>query len=102
MRLPLHALAFLAGIAWVESRPTLESLAPAVPLLLVIATICGRYGPRLLATLALGIVSAGLRAVLALASPLPPELNGADLVLVGDVCRYPNRARVACSSILHR
>lgn len=89
MRLPLHALAFLAGIAWVESRPTLDFLAPAVPLLLIIATICGRYGPRLLATLALGIVWAGVRAALALAPPLPPELNGADLVLVGDVVSLP-------------
>lgn len=92
MRLPLHALAFLAGIAWVESRPALEYLAAAFPLLIVVAVVCARFGPRLAATLALGIAWAWLRAAVALGSPLPPELNGADLVIVGDVVSLPEVA----------
>ena len=92
MRLPLHALAFLAGIVWVETRSTLDVLTPFIPLIILVAAMCGRYGPRAVTTLGVGIAWAWLRAAIALPAPLPPDLNGTDLVITGDVVSLPEVA----------
>lgn len=92
MRLPLHALAFLAGILWVETRPALDSVTAAVPFVVVVAAVCGRFGPGAIATLALGIAWSCVRAGIALEPPLTAEANGTDRVIVGDVVSLPEAA----------
>jgi len=89
MRLPLHALAFLAGILLVETRPTLEVVTPTIPLVIVVCVVCGRFGPRTMTTLGLGIIYTWMRATIALQPSLSPETIGADLIIAGDVVSLP-------------
>jgi competence protein ComEC len=92
MRLPLHALAFLAGILWVETRPALAAVTLTIPLVVVVSAVCWRFGVRAVAALGLGIMWSWLRGVVALEPDLPAAANGTNLVIIGDVVSLPEEA----------
>jgi competence protein ComEC len=87
--LPRHALAFLAGILCVEHSSGLEGFLHAVPLLVGILLICGIWGPRLVGWCAAGTLWALVRALTLLAHQLPPEQDGSDWLIRGDVISLP-------------
>jgi competence protein ComEC len=88
MQLPLQALAFTAGIAWVATRSTLELATVGVALIFCALLAIGRARPIAVA-FAAGVAWACLRAWSLLPDPLPAHLSSTDLVLVGDIVSLP-------------
>ena len=87
--LPRHALAFLAGILCVEHSSGLEGFLHAVPLFVGVLLMCGIWGPRMAAWCAAGTLWALVRALTLLAHQLPPEQDGTDWLIRGDVISLP-------------
>ncbi|MFA5083278.1 MAG: DNA internalization-related competence protein ComEC/Rec2, partial [Hydrogenophilaceae bacterium] len=95
MPLRLLILAFVAGAAWLQTRPELPDLRWGwllPPMLLVIGPLPGlwpRRGLALLLAAALGFFYAAWRADLRLADELPGLWQGRDVVLTGRVAGLP-------------
>jgi competence protein ComEC len=87
--LPLQALAFMAGIAWVATRATLHT--PGIPLTLLAATLllAWRRPRHLVLAFAVGVAWTWLRAWALQPQALPADVLGTDLIVVGDVVSLP-------------
>lgn len=83
------AIAFLVGIVWVETRPELQSVGQAAPLLLIVVLACGYWRPKWLAVLAAGVLWAWWRAELALQAQALSDLNLSDRRIAGVVASIP-------------
>src|SRR4030095_8484691 len=87
--LPRHALAFLAGVLCVERAGNLEGFSLALPVLLGCLPISAILGFRTGGALAAGALWALARALVLLNHHLPPELDGTEWLIVGDVVSIP-------------
>src|SRR5688572_10624292 len=86
------ALAFLAGILWVETRASLDPVAAAAPLLFLVVLVCGCWRPKWLAMLAAGVLWAGLRAELALDARTWDDSDREDRLVTGVVVSIPENS----------
>lgn len=90
--MPWMALAFLAGIAVVETRAGLDDIGRCAPLLVTIVVLIVVPRARLVAIVAIGILWATWRAELRLEDRLDPALEGRDLAVAGEVVSIPERS----------
>src|SRR5690348_17164392 len=84
-----NALAFLAGILWVQTRGQLDDLTQAAPWLLAIAAACAYWRPKWLAVLLVGILWAWWRATLALEAQHWADPTVTDYRVTGVVSSIP-------------
>lgn len=89
--MPWMALAFLAGIAIVETRAGLDGIGRLTPVLILIAVLIVLPRARLVAIVAIGILWATWRAELRLEERLNPALAGSDLTVAGEIVSIPER-----------
>lgn len=89
--MPWMALAFLAGIAIVETRAGLDEIGRCTPLFVMIAVLIVVPRARVVAVVAIGILWATWRAELRLEGRLDPALEGRDLAIAGEVVSIPER-----------
>ena len=87
--LPRHALAFLTGILCVEHSSGMEGFRHAAPLLVGVVLLCGIWGAQLVGWCAAGTLWALVCALTLLSHQLPPEQDGTDWLLRGDVVSLP-------------
>jgi competence protein ComEC len=87
--LPRHAVAFLAGVLCVERAGSLEGFSLALPVLLGCLLISAILGFRTVGALAAGALWALARALVLLNHQLPPELDGTEWLILGDVVSIP-------------
>lgn len=89
--MPWYALAFLAGVAFVETRAGLQAIAMALPLLALLGSLVLVPQLRVVGCIALGVLWAAWRAQSGIADRLEPRLEGATLLVAGDVASIPAR-----------
>src|SRR5262245_66171622 len=89
--MPWMALAFLTGIAIVDTRAEIDGIARCAPFVFVCAALIVLPRVRLVAVVACGILWAMWRADVRLEDRLDPALEGRDLTLAGEVVSIPER-----------
>jgi competence protein ComEC len=89
--MPGMALAFLIGIAIVETRADLLGIERLIPLLIALAALIVLPRTRLVAILACGILWATWRAEVRLEERLDSALEGRDLTIAGQIVSIPER-----------
>ena len=100
--LPRHALAFLTGILCVEHSSGMEGFRHAAPLLVGVVLLCGIWGAQLVGWCAAGTLWALVCALTLLSHQLPPEQDGTDWLLRGDVVSFPRWRRAETRFNLRR